>query len=103
MSVNRSDERDQPIEQWLRQSLATSRDGVTPACLDAETIAAWIDGGLSGPQLQIAQAHVADCARCQSFVATLVRSHVGAQPEPDPRRWFAWLVPITAAATAVAL
>ena len=38
-------ERDQTVERLLRQSLGTpQRGGVTDACLDAETLAAWTDG-----------------------------------------------------------
>jgi len=105
--VDTSHERDQSIERLLRQSLQTPRpDGVTDSCLDAETLAAWIDGALSGAALEMAQTHVADCARCQSMVGAMARTNaVVAQPEPERalRRWLPWLVPFTAAAAAVAL
>jgi len=105
--VDTSRERDQSIERLLRQSLQTPRhDGLTDSCLDAETLAAWADGGLSGAPLEMAQSHVADCARCQSLVGAMARTNaVVAQPEPERalRRWLPWLVPLTAAAAAVAL
>jgi hypothetical protein len=105
--VDTSRERDQSIERLLRQSLQTPRHaGVTGSCLDAETLAAWVDGGLSGAALEMAQTHVADCARCQSMVGAMARTNaVVAQPEPERalRRWLPWLVPLTAAAAAVAL
>jgi len=105
--VDTSRERDQSIERLLRQSLETPRHaGVTGSCLDAETLAAWVDGGLSGTALELAQTHVADCARCQSLVGAMARTNaVVAQPEPDRalRRWLPWLVPLTAAAAAMAL
>jgi hypothetical protein len=102
--VNRSDDRDQAIERLLRQSLKTPQTGATDACLDAETLAAWADGGLTGEDLEMAQLHVADCARCQAMVAGVVRAAGRAPvPEPAPRRWLAWLVPLTAAAAAVAI
>lgn len=105
--MDTSRERDQSVERLLRQSLQTPRhDGVTDSCLDAETLAAWIDGGLSGAALEMAQTHVADCARCQSMVGAMARTNaVVAQPEPERalRRWLPWLVPLTAAAAAVAL
>src|SRR5581483_3293845 len=73
------------------------------SCLDAETLAAWVDGGLSGSELQMAQSHVADCARCQALVGAMARTSA-AVPSPEPqrasRRWLAWVVPLTAAATA---
>ena len=102
--MNRSDDRDQAIERLLRQSLKIPPAGATDACLDAETLAAWADGGLSSEELESAELHVADCARCQAMVAGIVRSAANAPlPEPAPRRWLAWLVPLTAAAAALAI
>ncbi len=105
--MDTSRERDQSIERLLRQSLQTPRhDGVTDSCLDAETVAAWADGGLSGASLEMAQSHVADCARCQSLVGALARTNAAValpKPERAARRWLPWLVPLTAAAAAVAL
>jgi Putative zinc-finger len=102
--VNRSDDRDLAIERLLRQSLKTPPAGATDACLDAEMLAAWADGGLSDEELERAQLHAADCARCQAMVAGLVQSPANAPlPEPAPRQWLAWLVPLTAAAAAVAI
>lgn len=102
--MNRSDDRDQAIERLLRQSLKTPPAGATDACLDAEMLAAWADGGLSSEELERAHLHVADCARCQAMVAGLVHSAANAPlPQPAPRRWLAWLVPLTAAAAAVAI
>jgi putative zinc finger protein len=75
-------------------------------CLDAETLAAWMDGGLSGAALEQVQLHVADCARCQALVGAMGRTRVAVpptQPERAPRWWLAWAVPLTAAATAVAI
>jgi hypothetical protein len=100
-------ERDRTVERLLKQSLGTpQRGGVTNACLDAETLAAWTAGGLTGSVLEAVQLHVADCARCQSMAGTLARiSSTVPQTEPVPpsRRWLAWFIPLTAAATAVAL
>jgi hypothetical protein len=102
--VNRSDDREQAIERLLRQSLKTTPAGATDACLDAETLAAWADGGLSSEELESAQLHVADCVRCQAMVAGVVRSAASAPvSERPPRRWLAWLVPLTAATAAVAI
>jgi hypothetical protein len=105
--VNTSRERDQSVERLLRQSLQAPRHaGVTDSCLDAETLAAWVDGGLSGAALEMAQSHVADCARCQSLVGAMARTDaVVPQPEAEraTRRRLAWLVPLTAAAAAAAL
>jgi hypothetical protein len=105
--VDGSRERDRSIERLLRQSLPTRQDGrVKEPCLDAETLAAWLDGGLSGAPLETAQAHVADCGRCQALVGTLARINSVVPPVDlgrAERRWLPWLVPLTAAAAAVAL
>jgi Putative zinc-finger len=102
--VNGSNQRDQAVERLLRQSLKAPPAGVTESCLDAETLSAWIDGGLSGAALEVAQSHVADCARCQALVGAMARTDtIVRQPESVSRLWLAWLVPLTAAAAAVVL
>ena len=101
------DKRDQTVERLLRQSLKTpASGGATDACLDAETLAAWTDGGLSGSALDAVHLHVADCARCQDLAGTLARTGSAvppAEPVRSSRRWLAWFVPLTAAAAAVAI
>jgi hypothetical protein len=105
--VDSPDERDQTVERLLRQSLKTpAPGGATDACLDAETLAAWADGGLSASELGAVHLHVADCARCQDLAGTLarIRSAVPpAEPVRSSRRWLAWFVPVAAAAAAVAI
>jgi hypothetical protein len=103
--VTRADNRDRAVEQLLRQSFATPQDAAIGSCLDAEVIAAWVDGDLAGHALETAQAHVTGCVRCRTIVGAMARtgSVVGREPEPARRRWFAWAVPLTAAATAVTL
>jgi Photosynthesis system II assembly factor YCF48/Putative zinc-finger len=73
-------------------------------CLDAETIAAWADDSLTAGERAAAEAHAADCARCQAVVAAMVRAEPPA--EPAPAWWrrgstLGWLVPLTAAAAAL--
>jgi len=78
-----SRKRDQSVERLLRQSLRTPRRaGATDACLNAETLAAWVDGGLTGAALEDAQSHVADCNRCQSVVGALARMHLAGADFP---------------------
>jgi Photosynthesis system II assembly factor YCF48 len=108
--VNAPNDRDKALERLLRQSLKTSRASAPESCLDPETLAIWAEGGLTGDELEAAQSHVADCARCQASLAALVHTssldHVKSvpdAPEHTPRRWFAWLVPLTAAAAAIAI
>jgi hypothetical protein len=75
-------------------------------CLDAETLAAWFDGGLSGAALDEVRSHVATCARCQALVGVMGRTRAAVpvpQPERNPRWWLGWAVPAAAAATAVVI
>jgi hypothetical protein len=105
--VNPQSERDRSIERLLRESLATSPSTPgTGSCLDAEMLAAWVDGGLVGGQLIAAQEHVADCSACQATLAALVRTTpTESAPEPWWRRSLSarWLVPVAATATALAI
>ena len=78
--------------------------------LDAETVAAWIDGGLDAPALAAAEAHASNCERCQALLATVARTlPVDVAPgfiAPSFRRgvrWHWWLAPLAATATAVTL
>jgi hypothetical protein len=103
----REPDRDHAIERLLRQSLR-SRAGqdASPQCLDAETLAAWVDGDLKAADIAATDAHVSACARCQAMVAALVRATPAAQkPIPWWRRgWVVGsLVPLTAGAIAIAI
>ena len=70
--------------------------------LDAEVVAAWADGSLDPHARAAAEAHTADCVRCQAVLAAMIRTEpVTVQPE---RGWIAgrvrWLVPLATAAAA---
>jgi hypothetical protein len=103
--VDSSRKRDESIERLLRQSLkAPQRADATDGCLDGETLAAMMEGGLSEPALNAAQSHVADCARCQSLVGAMARIDTVAPAETKHARgWLRWAVPLTAAAAGVAI
>ena len=109
--MNAPNDRDRAIERVLRQSAKTPPPEATESCLDPETFAAWVDGGLKGRQLELAESHLADCARCQALLGAFVqvsRVDVNAvsgrteEAAPPSRRWLGWLIPLTAAAAAVA-
>jgi len=75
-------------------------------CLDAETLAAWMDGGLTGAALEDVRGHVAGCQRCQMLLGAMGRTRAAvpaSEPERAPRWWLAWAVPLAAAATALAI
>jgi hypothetical protein len=79
---------------------------VTPtnSCLDGETLAAWVDGGLSRNDAALAEAHVSSCPRCQEIAGLIVKTTpVTVVHAPWWRRRAAWLVPVAAGATAAGL
>ena len=106
--MNAERDRDQAMDKLLRRTLrADAAAQASAACLDAETIAAWMDEGLDAHALAMAEAHVAGCARCQAIAGVMVRTTAAT---PAPARWWQrdwggmrWLVPLAAGAAAVAL
>jgi Putative zinc-finger len=103
--------RDLSIERLLRRSLQT-QGPPSGDCPDAEALAALADGALSAAERQIVETHVADCHRCQALTAAMLRTipaspgagdDRAASPWWKRRRTLNWLVPATAAATALAL
>ena len=107
-------DRDTAVEQLLRQSLrarpgsagpGSAEGAITADCLDAEALAAWVDGAWPPNQASSAESHVASCVRCQDMLAVLART----MPVTSPQSWWRrgqtlrWLVPLTAGATAAVL
>lgn len=69
------------------------------SCLDPETLAAWVGGGLRRLEADRAEAHVADCARCQAVLAAMARTEVdtGFAADRMPSnfaRFLRWIRPI---------
>lgn len=95
--------------KWLERMLRRrSADAPAPAasgvCLDAETLAAWADGALNAKELAAAEIHASNCSRCMALLAALERTAPALPVESRSRGvWFRWLVPLTAAATAIAI
>lgn len=104
--MNADRDRDRLLDDALtRQLRAAEMAPATESCLDAETIAAWMDGGLDTSSLALAEAHAADCTRCQALLSTVVVS-APAAPGAEPRGawlWRWWLAPVAATAAAVTL
>jgi hypothetical protein len=104
--VNADHDRDRAVDQALKATLGRRAGGsITPACLDAETVAAWMDGGLDAQGVAMAEAHAASCARCQALIGTLARAtpKVVAESATPVRLWRWWLAPLAAGAAAVTL
>ena len=98
-------EQDNWLHRLLREGSATEQAAApTSACLDADVLAAWADGALGGKTLAAAEIHVANCPRCLALLAAIERRTPPPAEGAHPRRaWLRWLVPLTAAATAVAI
>jgi hypothetical protein len=84
----------------LRQTPVTG-----DACLDAETLAAWADGGLSAAATAAVELHASTCSRCTAVLAAMERSApvTSAAHVWTSARVFRWLAPLTATAAAVAI
>jgi hypothetical protein len=79
-------------------------------CLDAETVAAWMDGGLDAAGVAAAEAHASTCERCQALLATVVKTlpietplAPGHEARGTARFWKWWLAPLAATAAAVTI
>ena len=74
------------------------------ACLDAETLAAWADGALDAREQAAAEAHAADCGRCQALLAAMVRTTPpSSAAAPFRARLLWWLAPIVPVAAALVI
>lgn len=69
-----------------------------PSCLDAQTLAAWFDGGLTREEVASVETHAADCARCQALMAAMARTTPA--PLVTRRSWRRFLVPVLVPMTA---
>jgi hypothetical protein len=92
-------------DSWLGTTLRQTPATASDACLDAETLAAWADGGLSSTAAAAVELHASSCSRCTAVLAALERSAPVASTTRvwTPARAFRWLAPLAAAATAVAI
>ena len=90
---------------WLGTTLRRSDAASPDACVDAEMLAAWADGGLSAQAAASVESHASSCSRCMAVLAAMERTAPAAAPRLawTPARFFRWLVPVTAAATAIAI
>src|SRR6185295_2140693 len=99
-------DRDASMDRLLAAALnARAGSAADGACLDAETLAAWADEALDARERAAAEAHAADCARCQALLAAMVRTR---PPAAEARSWwrvpsFGWVIPVTVAATALVI
>jgi hypothetical protein len=94
------------VRSDLVQGDSNSSATQTAACIDAETLAAWADGGLTNTDAALVEAHLADCERCTAMLATFARTIPATTSAAESlwTRWhLRWLVPVATAATVAAL
>lgn len=101
-----ANDRDRILDQALRRELSADVPPVTPQCLDAETLAAWEDGGLDAAAMETAEVHVSTCARCQSVLGAMAKATpaiVAVAESKSIFSWHWWFAPLAAGAAAVTL
>lgn len=94
-------ERDDVIERLLKALQADSSANGGGDCLDADTLARWADGKLSGDERGVVLAHAVACARCQALLAAMVRTEPPRIARPSrrfPSTLVRWALPLAAAA-----
>ena len=73
--MNADHDRDRALDQALKAALGRGDDApITPACLDAETLAAWMDGGARRAVGGDGRSARSNRARCQAMIGTLARA-----------------------------
>ena len=97
---------DHDREMWLGPMLRQGPTAVSDPCIDAESLAAWAEGKLDTTQAGAVELHASNCQRCMAMLASMART----TPAEEERKasWsravlMRWLVPLTAAATAIAI
>jgi len=89
----------------MREALRDQASLVADPCVDADALAAWSDGTMSGPDRGAFETHAAGCARCQALMAAMARTEPPAQTEAAwwRRSPFSWLMPLAAATATVVM
>jgi hypothetical protein len=93
------------MDPLLRKALGAADAPVTPACMDAEQLAAWSEGTLAADDAAAIESHLSTCGRCQAMAAVFSQIEPAA-PVAVPfwrRRFVGWLIPLTAVATVAIL
>jgi len=93
------------MDPLLRKALGAADAPLTPACVDAERLAAWSESALPADEAASVELHLSTCGRCQAMASVFSRIEPEA-PATVPfwrRRFVGWLIPLTAVATAAIL
>lgn len=97
--------RDRKLEQALKHELRNTGTPDRDACVDADTLAAWADGGLDAAQMAAVELHVSNCGRCQAIAGATARSAPAISPVMTERgfRFPKWALAPLAAAAAITI
>jgi hypothetical protein len=103
--TGRNRDREEAVDRLLASTLRARAEAASGAgCLDAETLAAWADGALDAREQAAAEAHAADCERCQALLAAMVRTTPpSSAAAPFRTRLLWWLAPIVPVAAALVI
>ncbi|MDP1571222.1 MAG: hypothetical protein Q8L86_14610 [Vicinamibacterales bacterium] len=104
--MNAESDRERTLDLALKQAFGAESDPQGhDGCLDAETLAAWTDGGLDEAGVALAEAHVSNCARCQALVGAMSRTMPVAPVTAGGRMsaWRWWLAPLAVGAAAATI
>jgi photosynthesis system II assembly factor YCF48-like protein len=89
------------FDDLLRETLHEGAARPAGDCLDAESIAGWIDGTLRRGDRPAAEAHMANCARCQAMLAAMAKTAPPQVAHSWRHAYIRWLVPLAVAAASV--
>ena len=85
-------DREEALGRLLTATQQQNHSQATPACLDAEGLAAWIENQLTTAQRSAAESHVASCARCQAILSAMARTaDAAAAAAPEGERSGSWV------------
>jgi hypothetical protein len=73
------------VDATIDRVLAAAPESDSQDCPDATALAAWYEAPRG--QSSHLDAHLADCARCQSIIAAIARAEDAPAPGPAVRRW----------------
>ena len=88
---------------WLGPTLRHWPTAPSDPCVDAEALAAWVEGKLDAKQASAVELHASDCPHCMAMLASMERTTPVAEEPKRSGSLLRWLVPLAAAATAIAI
>jgi photosystem II stability/assembly factor-like uncharacterized protein len=100
-------DREETLGRLLTSMQGHSHTDASSACLDAESLAAWLENQLTPAERSVAESHAASCARCQAMLAAMARTATAAEAsapaEDRSRSWVFRFAPWMAALGAAAV